>query len=256
MRRAWQRLQTLWTPRGRAEFRFAILWRVGRWLYPEYRFEWPHLDWWHDDNFNRYLVRFGERDGFNTGRRWAVYELTRLATRVPGDTAECGVFKGAGSYLIGKALLGTKDLPRRHFVFDSFEGLSAPSAEDGAAWKQGDMTFGMDGVRQALASLPDVRLCKGWIPAPFAEAEQARFAFVHIDVDLHDPTHDSMAFFYPRMNAGGILVCDDYGFTTCPGATQAVDEYLADKPERMIALPAGGGFLIKGCATGEARPLA
>jgi hypothetical protein len=57
------------------------------------------------------------------------------------------------------------------------------------------------------------------------------------------------------MNDGGVLVCDDYGFTTCPGATRAIDDYLSDKDERMIALPAGGGFLIKGCKTGASAPL-
>jgi hypothetical protein len=48
---------------------------------------------------------------------------------------------------------------------------------------------------------------------------------------------------------GGIIVCDDYWFTTCPGATKAVDEFLADKPEKMLPLAQGGGFLIKGQAT-------
>jgi threonine dehydratase len=35
----------------------------------------------------------------------------------------------------------------------------------------------------------------------------------------------------------------------CPGATAACDEGLADKPEKMISLPDGGGFFIKGIAT-------
>ena len=60
-----------------------------------------------------------------------------------------------------------------------------------------------------------------------------------------------MAFFYPRLVPGGIVVCDDYGFPTCPGATSAVDEFLADKPEKMLSLASGGGFAIKGIATGH-----
>lgn len=256
MMRILRRLSAARTPEGRYEFRFALLWRVGRVLFPAYRFGWPQIAWWRSDDFNGYLDRFEERGGFNTGRRWIVYQLTRLAAAVPGDTAECGVFKGAGSFLIGKALPGTPAQPRTHWVFDSFEGLSTPSAADGAFWKRGDMTYGVEGVRRALASVPHVRLCQGWIPAPFQEAAPCRFAFVHIDVDLEAPTRDSLAFFYPRMNPGGIIICDDYGFTTCPGATQAIDAYLADKPERMLALPAGGGFLIKGCVTGEAPSLA
>ena len=38
-------------------------------------------------------------------------------------------------------------------------------------------------------------------------------------------------FFYPRMQAGGILLFDDYGYPSCPRAREAVDEFFADKPE-------------------------
>ena len=66
----------------------------------------------------------------------------------------------------------------------------------------------------------------------------------------------SIAFFYPRLSKGGILLCDDYGFTSCPGATTAIDKFLSDKPEKMISLDSGGGFFIKGTAiASEALPL-
>jgi len=35
------------------------------------------------------------------------------------------------------------------------------------------------------------------------------FLFVHVDVDLYEPTRDSIAFFYPRMNLGAVSLCDD-----------------------------------------------
>lgn len=82
-----------------------------------------------------------------------------------------------------------------------------------------------------------------------------KFSFVHIDVDLAEPTLASLAFFYPRMQAGGIIVCDDYGISTCVGATRAIDEFLTDKPERMVSLPDGGGFLIAGVVTGDSARL-
>ncbi len=80
-----------------------------------------------------------------------------------------------------------------------------------------------------------------------------RFAFVHIDVDLHEPTMDSVEFFYPRLAPGGILLCDDYAIGTCVGATEAIDDFFDDKPEKMIALDAGGGFMIKGVVTASAN---
>ena len=82
------------------------------------------------------------------------------------------------------------------------------------------------------------------------DISERRFSFVHVDVDLFQPTLDSIRFFYERTNTGGIILCDDYGFATCPGATRAVDEFLADKPEKMISLSGGSGFLIKGNASG------
>jgi O-methyltransferase len=54
-----------------------------------------------------------------------------------------------------------------------------------------------------------------------------------------------MRFFYPRLVPGGVILCDDYGFTTCPGVRRAVDEFMADKPEHVVHVPTGHGFLVK-----------
>jgi O-methyltransferase len=228
--------------------RFEMLRSVARLLLPNYRFKWPQMAWWEDAFFNLYLDRFGERAGMNTDRRWMVYQLMRLVSNVPGDTAECGVYRGAGSFLICR-LSQAGSVPREHLIFDSFEGLSAPSESDGTHWMAGDMACGLEEVQRNLAEFPNTRYFQGWIPSRFAEVADRRFAFVHIDVDLHRPTLDSIEFFYPRMSPGGVILCDDYGFTSCPGVTRACDEYLADKPERMIALCSGGGFLLKGTRT-------
>jgi hypothetical protein len=53
-------------------------------------------------------------------------------------------------------------------------------------------------------------------------------------------------FFYPRLNDGGILLCDDYGFPACPGATKAIDDLMIENSEPFISLAAGGGFMLKG----------
>lgn len=70
-------------------------------------------------------------------------------------------------------------------------------------------------------------------------------------MDLYQPTLDSFRFFYPRLNPGGIILCDDFGFATCPGARKAANDYFSDKVEKMIELPDGGGFIIKGYPIGE-----
>jgi O-methyltransferase len=230
--------------------RVAVVRVIANRVVPDYRLTWPQMDWWHDADFNSYLERFGERDGFNTHRRWTLWQLLRLVAAVEGETAECGVFRGASSWLICTA---TNGKGRKHHLFDSFEGLSAPEAADGAHWKPGDLAAGEDVVADNLRRFVD-RLVfhKGWIPDRFGDVQDRQFAFVHVDVDLRQPTLDSLEFFYPRLSQGAVLLCDDYGCTNCPGATEAIDRFLADKPEKMMSLDAGGGFFIKGIPTAAA----
>jgi O-methyltransferase len=239
-------------PDASRDERFQALTRFGRRVLPEYRFTWYQLGWWDDPAFSAYLGRFGEKEGFNAQRRWAVYQFVRLTAGVPGDTAECGVFQGAGSYLLAAANRAqcTGSL---HHAFDSFAGLSAPTERDGTYWAPGALASPLDATRQNLAEFGDaVRLYAGWIPERFPEVAGRTFRFVHIDVDLYEPTLASLEFFYPRVPPGGIILCDDYLFTTCPGATEAVDQFLASRPEKMVPLPDGAGFFIKGVGTGEA----
>ena len=234
---------------GEPVARFELMTRLSRIIYPSYRFKWSQMDWWNNKEFNVYLERFDEQNGMNTDRRWMLSQLIRLTMEVPGDTAECGVYLGASSYLICKFNEQQEARKRQHFIFDSFEGLSIPGVDDGNYWAEGDLSAPVKVVGEALADFANITIKKGWIPSRFNEVENRKFSFVHIDVDLYEPTLESMKFFYPRMNRNGVILCDDYGFTTCPGATRAVDEVLSDKPEKMISLCAGGGFMIKGCPT-------
>ena len=235
------------SPSKNLNLRLRILEILARRLIPDYRLTWWQMDWWADTEFNAYLDRFGERHDFNTHRRWTLWQLLRLAAGVEGDTAECGVYRGASSWLICAANRGSG---RTHHLFDSFEGISQPQPVDGAHWKFGAMAAGeslvLDNLRPFASSL---KFHKGWIPDRFPEVAASQFSFVHIDVDLHQPTLDSVRFFYPRLSPGGVLLCDDFGFASCPGATDAINSFLEDKTEKMISLDAGGGFLIKGVAT-------
>ena len=173
------------------------------------------------------------------------FQLMRMVEGVKGDTAECGVFKGATS----KTILNMNEkckFNKQHHIFDSFEGLSAPTENDGVHWSENDLSFGENIVVNNLKPYSKFKLYKGWIPSRFPEVEKIKFSFVHIDVDLYEPTRDSIDFFYDKLNIGGILLSDDYGFTSCPGATKAIDNFLSNKDEKMISLSGGGGFFVKG----------
>lgn len=227
---------------------FRLVTKLAKRLIPNYRFTWPELAWFQDSKLIDALTRFDENEGFNAHRKYALQQLLRLTAGVSGDTAECGVYKGCSSYIMLEANKQSS-FSRTHHIFDSFEGLSRPSGKDGQYWAESDLSIGVDIVKNNLNGFDRVKLYKGWIPDRFEEVSNLKFSFVHVDVDLHDPTLESVMFFYDRLNIGGIFVCDDYGFLTCPGATSAIQDFLTSKPEKMVSLPGGGGFFIKGCIT-------
>jgi hypothetical protein len=158
-----------------------------------------------------------------------------------GSVAECGCFRGLSSYLMCSRL-------RQHDaafdgsgyrIFDSFQGLSEPQAEDalaaagaGAPLPQdvqaGRFAAALADVKRALTPFPGIAYFPGWIPQAFPR-DEARYRFVHIDVDLYRPTRDSLEYFWPRLVPGARVVCDDYNW---PGGRRAVDEFCAAQGAR------------------------
>jgi O-methyltransferase len=197
-----------------------------------------------DQQFIADYERFDRVNYRSLDRKFVLKELLRLALRRPGALAECGVFRGASAFLMAQAIRRDGSNRRLH-LFDSFAGLSAPGAMDGPYWAAGSLACSQVEVAANLAQFADlVSFHDGWFPQRFDEVAEAYFCFVHIDVDLFQPTRDSLEFFYPRIVAGGMIVCDDYGFETCPGARRAMDSFFAERPEPIVHLPTGQGFVV------------
>ena len=140
--------------------------------------------------------------------------------------------------------------PSAHYWgFDSFEGLSAPVPDvDGGYWSAGDLGVALETAADNLAEWQSrVTLVKGWIPDCFGAVDgPPRLSISHIDVDLYQPTAEALEYCAGRTILGGMIVCDDYGFDTCPGARQAIDEFLVSTPSwRLAHLPTGQGLQVR-----------
>lgn len=226
------------------EERFRTAEQLSNAVYPEFRFPDFGRYFLRDPEFNSYYRRFMDpRNWHSYDRKFALDQFLKISVAVDGDLAECGTYKGASAWLMCKRAEGTGKIVH---LFDSFEGLSEPKEVDGSWWQKGSLTAGEEFLRQNLAEFDNYRSYAGWIPARFSDIGDRRFCFLHVDVDLYQPTLDSLGFFYPRMNSGGVLIFDDYGYTTCPGARRAIDEFFSDKPEPVLELPTGQGFVLTG----------
>lgn len=228
-----------------AEQRYAWGERLFALFAPEAKLSEFGRSFYRDAAFLADYERFDRENYRSFDRKFAMKELLKLALPLEGDAAECGTFRGASAFLIAKALVAGKTGKTLH-LFDSFAGLPTPGQGDGDYWSPGALACSLAAVRANLASVAEViEFHPGWIPEKFDEVAERRFCFVHLDVDLFQPTRDALAFFYPRLVDGAVLVCDDYGFDTCPGARKAMDEFFEDKPEPIIHLPTGQGFVIR-----------
>lgn len=176
-------------------------------------------------------------------RLFVLYQLARSVADQAGNTVECGVWQGASSFVLCKATQPA--VGRTHHVVDSCAGLSAPSAQDGQHWAAGTFASPETVIRKNLLPF-SVQYHTGWIPEVFKTGfEDRRLIFVHIDVDLAQPTWDSLSFLYERVLSGGIILSDDYGSPLCPGARWAFDRFMADKREKIVELPTAQAFIIK-----------
>lgn len=198
-------------------------------------------------------------------------ELFQKTLDVPGDIAELGVFRGMGLFtwanLLESYCIG--DRTKVVFGFDNWKGFTAFDDEDGAEKESAGKVvggFNPEKYYEELQSAIDIfdadrfipwkariELIDGQIeetvPAFLAEKPGVRFSLVHFDCDLYKPTKAALEALWPKVSRGGLIIFDEYSMHDWPGETQAVDEFLADKPDAILkTLPwtnTPGAYLIK-----------
>jgi len=176
-------------------------------------------------------------------RIWILYSLARQAAALDGCWYECGVYRGGTAEMLAVIAAGSG---RRLHLFDTFQGMPETD-RDLDKHGRGDFSdTGLAAVKDRLCPWSEnIELHPGFIPDTFAGRENDSIALAHVDVDIHQSVSDCCAFIYPRLLPSGIMVFDDYGFASCPGARVAVDEFCRDKPEVPLILPTGQAVIFR-----------
>lgn len=177
-----------------------------------------------------------------------ILTLLKQSVSVDGDVVECGVYRGSSLLTMG-LYLKQNNIEKRVIGFDSFQGFPKAVEIDlslGGASDEQKRIGGFDDVsytrlceRISHFDLRDkIELFKGFFEHTLAKAQNGRFCFVHLDVDIYSSYKTCMEFFYPRLPKGGVILFDEYNDPPWPGCNKAIDEFLADKPEKPIAIQA------------------
>ncbi|MFJ4968920.1 TylF/MycF/NovP-related O-methyltransferase [Streptomyces sp. NPDC088755] len=181
-----------------------------------------------------------------------------LATRyiarhsIPGDIVECGVWRGGSMQACARTLLSVGETERELYLFDTYEGMTAPTAEDlrrdGRTAQELLDAQGKDRPIWAVASLEDVQTGFEHVPYPKERVHYVRgrvedtvperapeqISILRLDTDWYASTKHELEHLYSRLVSGGVLLIDDYGYWQ--GSRQAVDEFLDKTGERLLLL--------------------
>lgn len=186
----------------------------------------------------------------------AMYYIERY--QIPGAVVECGVWRG-GSMMAGAMTLQELQATQRElFMFDTYEGMSAPTDRDVHIWygQSGDEMLAAQKLGAPLwvpASLEDVKagfeplgypeenlhFVVGKVEDTIPEHAPEQIAVLRLDTDWYESTKHEINHLYERLQPGGVLIVDDYG--SWQGSKDAIDEFMEVTGEPLLLTQVGRG---------------
>lgn len=200
-----------------------------------------------------------------TVARWELIQAIRHieANGIAGDIVECGVWRG-GNLVIAGLLRRSMGFDRQIWAYDTFAGMTAPSAadfkpgqdldveekfsklnrDDHNEWCHASESDVLRNFEERVGNR-DLRTIKGPVEETLAKPENLpeRIAILRLDTDFYDSTKAELEVLYPRLSKGGVLIVDDYG--EWAGARKAVDEYFAGQPVWLHYVSSSVRLMVK-----------
>jgi O-methyltransferase len=175
--------------------------------------------------------------------------------QIPGDIVECGVWKGGSMMAVAKTLISLHEDIRHLYLFDTFEGMTAPSEHDvdfmgvdasqqlvnsskqemaskDSIWCYAPLEEVKSAVHSVSYDINKIHFIKGKVEDTIPNESPSTIALLRLDTDWYESTHHELVHLFPRISSGGVIIIDDYGHWQ--GARKAVDEYIKDNKIQIL----------------------
>ena len=139
-----------------------------------------------------------------------------------------------------RALLQKNDASRDLYLFDTFQGMTDPTAKDVdySGMSASQVLIEDPGFKCANAPLEEVKrllyatgypnerihFIPGRVEDTIPASAPASIALLRLDTDWYESTRHELIHLFPRLSTGGVLLIDDYGHWQ--GSRLACDEYF------------------------------
>lgn len=181
-------------------------------------------------------------------RLWSLLNAVRYveAEGIPGDFAECGVWRGGSVMAMAGELARLGSTHRTLWLYDTFAGMTAPTEADVEAgsgvtaaamlettpvgdganvWCVAGRADVESNVRTTGYPFERFRFVEGDVARTLQSDIPVQLAILRLDTDWYASTRIGLEVLYPRLAPGGVCILDDYGHWE--GARKAVDEYFS-----------------------------
>lgn len=204
------------------------------------------------DSFNSFMLSDDRRVFNKMIARTLIYNQVK---DIPGDIVECGVFKGTGLYTFLKLKnILNPNSSKRVIGFDFFDTDGLLSSIDNIVDKQTmDVLFRDRGfahsdsfkerLQRQLESHnfkpSEFELIQGDISTTskqFAEDNPGfKISLLYMDLDLEQPTYDTLNNLWSNITKGGIIVFDEYGYHKW-SESRGVDTFIEERGLQIKSL--------------------
>jgi hypothetical protein len=187
-------------------------------------------------------------------RIYALIEAVNYITKhnVEGAIVECGVWKGGSMLAVAETLHNQQSSERELYLYDTYEGMPAPTEhdkdftgkdagdilnknhnkEENLVWAYSPLDTVQKTLSLSAYNKEKIKYIVGKVEDTIPADIPEKIALLRLDTDWYESTKHELIHLFPRLQKGGVIIIDDYGFWK--GARKAVDEYFAENNIQIL----------------------
>lgn len=175
-------------------------------------------------------------------RCYELYSLAQQCAHIPGDLVEVGVWRG------GTAALLAAGAQKHISLFDTFTGVVKSDTRYDTLYTGNEHADTHQEIVESLFKILKIEcsIYSGIFPDQNLDKLPEKISLAHIDVDTRGSASEAFDVIWPKIQPGGIVIFDDYGFFGCEGITELVNSIAKNLRDAFFVHNLNGhGLLIK-----------